>query len=124
MYEIILYRYTMMSIQQEKPDAPSDYAGRSAKTEFEIRGKYLFDKLHYNEKNNTCKYDPNGVTFIQHPFNLKKLAVIEKPTLDSCNVCNMDHKTMYYKLEHNYSVCYCKNYREGNWVFKKTKFSM
>ena len=107
-----------MSLEQEKPQSPSDYAGRSATTEFEVRGKYLFDKLQNNEKNDTCKYDPNGVTFIQHPFNLKKLAVIQKPIIDTCSVCNMDHKTIYYELEDNYCASYCKNYRDGNWVFK------
>lgn len=109
----------MMTLQQVKSYSPSDYAGRSATTEFEARGKYLLNKLQCNEKNDIRKYDPQGVTFIQHPFNMKKLAVIQKPTLDMCDVCNMDHTTIYYKLEENYCACYCKNYRAGNWVFKK-----
>lgn len=105
----------MMTMQQEKPQSPSDYAGRSATTEFEARGQYLFNQL----EDNKCKYDPQGVTFIQHPINFKKLAVVEKPLSGLCNACDMDHKTTYYKLEEDYSACYCENYREGSWIFKK-----
>jgi hypothetical protein len=109
-----------MSMQQEKPQSPCDYAGRFATTEIEIRDNYSTSKLeNSSDKQDIWKYNPNGVTFIQHPFTCKKLAVIHKPIIANCNVCNMDHKTIYYKLEDNYCACYCKNYREGNWVFKK-----
>ena len=110
----------MISVQQKPMQSEStfnsDYAGRYATSEFEARGKYSLE----NDSENTNKiYDPFGVTFIQHPTTLKKLAVIQKPEIQNCNICYMDHKTINYHLEDNYCACYCENYKSGNWVFKK-----
>lgn len=114
----------MMSVQQENTQIPQqfnrDYAGRYPTTEFEASGDELFNESKYDNKNHLePSYDPFNITFIQHPTSGKKLAVITKPNIESCNICYMDHKTIYYTLEDNYCACYCKNYKNGNWVFKK-----
>lgn len=104
-----------LAVSQEQNNK-TDYLGRKGNMVYEARDNYLLDD---HDDNTYIPYEPNKITFIQHPSTKEKLFVVKKPYISVCNVCSKNHKIFFYELQNGFCCYYCKNYKDGSWVFNK-----